>query len=419
MSDDPKRRKRRRMLKLRIDEISAVDAGAQAEIGEVLMKRRDDKGGGRHRRLRRRSDESREAFMARFMADKGMQEQFPDKAERKRAAEDAMAKRAALTTAFDGHTHLIALDFGSGMATSGTTDFYSAPDGSGHAHPWVMGEDGTITIGTADGHEHAVATVSKASDEGAADPSHTADSAGDDTAADEGSMTTKNEDQAADKAADDTLRKERDEAVAKAARFEAIAALPAEQRAHFDKLDAEAQTEFLAADEKARAAALAKAADANPVIYTDADGQEYRKSDDARLVTLAKRADADRAAAAKAAALQQDASFAKRADEDLGHLPGESAVRKQLVKAVTLGVDDETQREAIFTMLKAHDRGIAALTERHGTREPAPTEADGRLEQLAKQYARDHKVTFEKAYSEVISTPEGQQLLLDSPNGAV
>jgi len=68
--------------------------------------------------------------------------------------------KAALTTAVDGHTHLIADYDGQGALSNGNTT-WSGSGGyeSQHQHPWIRTEDG-IVIGEADGHTHTVAEVS-------------------------------------------------------------------------------------------------------------------------------------------------------------------------------------------------------------------------------------------------------------------
>ena len=108
--------KRRRMTAVKLDEISGVDTPAQ------------------------------EGALAEF-------------AKRKAAAVQGIAK-AALTTATDGHTHLVSDYDGKGQLTNGTTSW----SGSGgyetqHTHDWVRTEDG-IVIGEAFGHTHAIAAMS-------------------------------------------------------------------------------------------------------------------------------------------------------------------------------------------------------------------------------------------------------------------
>jgi hypothetical protein len=73
-------------------------------------------------------------------------------------------KKSALTTATAGHTHLLV---GIDEHASGTTTSDRAVgDGHGydswHSHPWLRNEDGSVTIGEAAGHTHAVGASSVA-----------------------------------------------------------------------------------------------------------------------------------------------------------------------------------------------------------------------------------------------------------------
>lgn len=77
----------------------------------------------------------------------------------KASAEQTNVEKAYLTTAVDGHTHLIQDIDGMGSRTSGHTtpgggtgEYYEG----GHVHPWTMDESRNIVIGEARGHTHAV-----------------------------------------------------------------------------------------------------------------------------------------------------------------------------------------------------------------------------------------------------------------------
>lgn len=64
---------------------------------------------------------------------------------------------AELTTAVDGHQHLIDLQPSFGDRMSGTTSWSMAEGAdAGHEHAWVRNSDGTITIAEAAGHTHAL-----------------------------------------------------------------------------------------------------------------------------------------------------------------------------------------------------------------------------------------------------------------------
>jgi hypothetical protein len=75
-------------------------------------------------------------------------------------------KRAVLTTATDGHTHLLLMDDKRSdvRGTTGSNETFfeglSTPGEDGHQHPWVMTPAGKIKIGEANGHTHEAAAVS-------------------------------------------------------------------------------------------------------------------------------------------------------------------------------------------------------------------------------------------------------------------
>jgi len=100
------------MVEFEIDEISGVDTPAQVGARAVLMKRNDnpndDSGTMDYEDLEKRGmtpndDESRDAFMQRFMNDEGMRERFPDKGARQKMADKTFQeKRRAKKSNADG-----------------------------------------------------------------------------------------------------------------------------------------------------------------------------------------------------------------------------------------------------------------------------------------------------------------------------
>lgn len=106
--DKDRRRRRRRMNAFKMEEISSVDRPAQEPALALIMKRADDK------------------------------------------PED-MEKRIVLTSATEGHTHLVGVN---GMAREfggGDTSFNDE-----HSHPFFIDDNGNIIIGEAEGHTHEV-----------------------------------------------------------------------------------------------------------------------------------------------------------------------------------------------------------------------------------------------------------------------
>lgn len=336
--------KRTIMRELRINEISAVDVPAQEGARKAIMKR-------------------------------ATAQDIP---------ENRVAKKACLTTAVDGHSHLVSLDWGNGEMNSGETSY-----SDGHSHPWVRTEDGKIKIGEARGHTHEVAEVGKNAPEG---------EQGDHL------MTTKTAEQVA-------LEK----AQADLAKSNSIVALSATHRKHFDGLSQADQDVFLAKSAEAReydvSTALTKAAAEGAVIYKSLAGIEFTAKSDPTMVAMAKQLDAQAGELAKARADVADAAIAKQAAE-LSSLPGDEAARIALVKAVS-AIPDATARAAAFAVLKAQNTSLAKAAVEIGANPADSVEKRGaneQLDNLAKAYAKEHKVSEAVAFDEVLRTSEGQEL---------
>lgn len=243
-----------------------------------------------------------------------------------------------------------------------------------------------------------------ATDSSNTSPGKSADSVG--TVHEEGNMSDTN-DQTVEKAV-------HDEAIAeltkRAERAEQIANLNDAQRGVFKSLEGEEADAFLAKSDEERDAIVAKAEDSDPVVLTTLDGVEYRKSDDPRLIALAKAADEERAARLAMEAERKQERLAKRAEE-LGNLPGDEDARLALVKAVD-GLDSDVKSK-VDEILKAANSGLSKAFERNGTSQ-APeggSDAGGKLDSLAKRLqADDPKLSFAKAYDLALKTDEGRQL---------
>jgi len=199
---------------------------------------------------------------------------------------------------------------------------------------------------------------------------------------------------------------------ARVERAEAIAKMNSDERSHFDTLSADDQTAWLAKSDADRTTMLKSISDGNQIVYTDAEGTEYRKNDDPRLVAMAKRSDADREIAKADRERAENAEFAKRAQNELQHLPGDEAVKVAVLKAVS-SITDADIRSKAEEMLKASNTDMAKAMERLGTstgndKDDSPL---AKLNALAKKHQEANSgMSFEKAYTEVIKTDEGKAL---------
>lgn len=110
--------RKRVMRRFAIDEISAVTRPAQAGARALILKRADHPA--------------------------------PEA--------DDFAKKFTITSATNGHAHLLDVNDMARLHGGGYTDF-SGADGSRHNHPFTVSPDGRIVIGEAEGHVHTMETA--------------------------------------------------------------------------------------------------------------------------------------------------------------------------------------------------------------------------------------------------------------------
>ena len=212
------------------------------------------------------------------------------------------------------------------------------------------------------------------------------------------------------KTENEALKKSLATATANLARVTALASLSDAERAYMKGLGEKDAEGFLLSESSARAAVLKAAGESNPVVFTSAGGETFRKNDDARMIALAKRFDDQSAVLAKADALHRQSIFEKRAVEELPNLPGDVATRATLLKAVD-ALPDAAQREAVMTTLRAQNTAMAKAFETRGTTAGgAPGSAEERLDVMAKRIEVEQKVSKAKAYDLALSSAEGAAL---------
>ncbi len=370
--------KTRRILKeFKLTEISAVDKPAQSPALATIMKRNDD----------------------------------------------TIEKRYLLSSDNDGHSHLLYMDKWEAVNKGGETSWTGS-----HYHPFVINDDGSITIGMADNHTHEVSAVVEdifkngLNEEQAKAVLALAKSSFDkpNTAGIGGSKTVHKEEinmpdinkADYDKALDEiaTLKKSLATAVAMGTMNDA-------QKAHCSTLNGAPQEAFLAKSCLERSNELEAILKADEVIFkSETDGTEYRKSDDPRLIAMAKRIDNDAISKAKSDAIATKLRFEKRADDELSNLPGTVETRAAMLKAID-GIEDTEIKKAIGETLKACDSGLSTSFRTLGHEvTPKITKAADSLDSLAKSYATEHSVSIEDAYAKVLDTTEGQVLYAQSIN---
>ena len=371
-------------------EISAVDKPAQPDAKMTLMKRSFD--------------------------DEGQHTLSPNEVEQWTAATMAdlqrLEKKVGLTDPMDGHTHTVALDLGNGQLLSGETSWQD-----GHTHPWVIGMNGEIIIGAAQGHTHRVGFLSKGQlvadvldethmtvdepvDAGSDDASDNADDLGNPTIV-VNNMATKTD-------GPEEVQKQLDELKKSNERLQKVAELSDAEKAYMKGLGEDAQTKFLDSSAEDRAAEIAKANEEDPIVG-EVNGVQVRKSQDptgllAEMVKESKK-DKKKLKEMEEKALEKD--LEKRAEE-LNHLPGDLTARKSLLKSIDALPAD--QRDSALAVLTERNELLAKAFETTGVRGEGDTlDGDAKLDEMAKELQKkDPSLTYEKAYAQVMDTEEGK-----------
>lgn len=334
------------------------------------------------------------------------------------------------TSVEDGHQHGVRVthyDDGRAHVHLG----YAGGDEREHSHEVMMNPDGSVTVTENFGHSHDIdatelrnlmlAILTKTGFEipkqaDIADLLSMWDQSGDETLEkDAGTMADQNTKAATDlKAAQDALTKSQGEVTTLTSDLEKanqLAAMNDAEKAFMAKLDKEDEKDkFRMASKKERIAQMAKADDADPVVYkSEIDGTEFRKSDDPRLVEMAKRDDAREAEMKKLRDENADAGFKKTAETTLSNLPGDLEVRVAIAKAID-GIEDEAMRKKAYESLSAKNVAAGKTTTTLGRdgitkgdaddvdlmkRDDAADELDRLTEEVMKA---DPKMSHEDAY---------------------
>lgn len=191
--------------------------------------------------------------------------------------------------------------------------------------------------------------------------------------------------------------------------------LSATEAEYFATLNGDAEREaFLAKSSDDRKAIVKNAKDANPVIYKDSSGNEYRKNDDPRLLKQAKDNDELRKQMGEFIKAGRDAKYEKRASAELGNLTGKMEAKVALLKAIDSIEDEEVKKEVnriITSIDKVSSMAFKTVGTTGGTSDPDDlSDPETQLNKMAKDYAKVNKVTYEQAYDHVAQSVEGQQV---------
>ncbi len=336
-----RRRRRRRMDKFELDEISFVNRPAQEPALASVIKADGTKG------VALKADETTEKNG------------------------DLVS---LLSSSSEGHQHGISLNnFGEEASEMFVTVSFAITEGEErpHDHQIVRAADGSYTMSENDGHTHEVdqeafrqaffdAMIKAAPENEEAITNLLQTKASEQTAGSSGAVevgkvenTMSNE-----KTAADALSAENETLKADLAKAAAVSTMNDAQKAHMEGLEGDAKDAFISKSFDDRSAELDNLSKADPVIYKSGDGTEYHKSDDKRLVKMAKDRDSDRKELEEITKKREDDRLEKAAEEDFGNLPGTVEVRAAIVKSIE-GIEDETIREEAMKVLKANNAKMA------------------------------------------------------------
>jgi hypothetical protein len=441
------------MRDFRIDEISAVTKPAQKGARALIMKRdfsekerekdadtgaalpdgsfpiQDKKDLSNAIRAigRAKDPEKAKAHIKRRAKALGASDMIPDTW---KSADHVSKGLIGLTEPTFGHAHSFMLDHitlaqGGGI-TSGATE---SDQDSYHSHPFAIDADGRIRIGMAADHDHAVEgtvediLMGSVPDEDGDGEQEMETGAGELAKAKKkpkASANDREDEEDTEDGENENGEEEAEKSMNKSelAELHALAVMTDMQKAHYAKLDAGDKEAFVKMSASERKTAVAKAREADPVIYKcKATGEEFRASDNPALVRMAKSVDGLTSALEVTRAQSEEKSVEDLVSK-LSHIGMPIEKKRDLAKSV-LGIADEGARALAIEGLMAGKETVEKLfkavgvpTVGKGVTAPATSE----LDQMAADYAKSAGVPYFKAYDHVIQTPRGQQLYAQTIN---
>lgn len=189
------------------------------------------------------------------------------------------------------------------------------------------------------------------------------------------------------------------------AREKKKAAMSDEEKEYMETLeDDEKRAAFMRMSGDDRKKAMKVKKDADPVVYkSERTGEEFRKSDDPRLVKYARQADEDAQIAKAEREARETAELTKRADEEpYKHLPGDAAKKVDVLRAISKMAEEP--RAELEKMLAAGGKAIAAAFQTIGHSRDAVAKSAADFEKRVTEIAQRDKLprfqAMEKARAE-------------------
>lgn len=208
------------------------------------------------------------------------------------------------------------------------------------------------------------------------------------------------------------LQKKFDDQAKELAKANFMASLSDVEKTHYAKLNDEGKETFQKMDANARQTAIAKAAESEETL--EADGVVIKKSEVGPGVFAFMKAQQAKtnAAVEKADKLAKEAeqiALEKEAETLFPNLAGTATEKAEMLKGIRALPQDKQAKQ--IEMLKAADAAMSKTFEETGLGGGSDPNGPGeKLNKMAQAKADTDKISFAKAYSEVLKTKEGAAL---------
>lgn len=424
--------------------VQANSSGSKADHGRAYVAHRDL---ADHLIQRQQGNES--AGKIKRANEEADSHKFKAGMARKRATD--VAKQVVLTSITDGHQHQIDLNAPCSYWSSQLTTSPATSEGAEqpHCHAWVFDDAGKITIATDSGHDHTVDAVvsadviaeAKERDEDLDDGKCAVPCAveDEDSGAKSGptvvvvqarapetnspppeaspSVETEKKEHAPMSDALQIMTKRHEDLEKRNVFLEKFILLTDAERDHYNKLVGQDKEVFLSKSALERQVEISELAKADEVVYTSPiTGEVYRKSSNPRELKLQKQADEATLAHRVEAQKRADDQLAVKGDNLLSAFAkgAKGNMRMRLMKAINDEFTDPTDYEEVVEALKGMNVAMVEASKPRGVTPKIDTseiaDPKAQLDQLAKKYETEHKVTFAKAYEAVLATENGKAL---------
>ncbi|PHS61188.1 MAG: hypothetical protein COB09_18545 [Thalassobium sp.] len=190
----------------------------------------------------------------------------------------------------------------------------------------------------------------------------------------------------------------------------ALASMTDLHKSHYATLNDTNKAIFQEMETEGRDALVKAATSEDPVVFTNLEGIEFRKSCDPAMLAMAKNMDAMVTTNKALEASQLTSLYKSRVGVELSHVPGAEEHKVALLKAVDT-ISDVTVKNEVMKIVTAQNVGMKKAFNIEGvTTEKSVTDANDELDAMAKTHQDKHGVTFTVAYDAVLNTKEGEAL---------